>query len=341
MLYRQSQQRNEIFRLAHLSDLHLTSLAHVKIRALLNKRALGYLSWRFRRRHEHMPAILDALRHDLDGLAPDHIVITGDLTHIGLPDECQQVRRWLETLGSPTEVTVVPGNHDAYIRGRWEDTLALWTPYMVSDPGLNIGEQQEPGRSFFPSVRMRGPAVLIGVNSARPSAPFFATGGLGTAQIERLGAVLDRTRRQGRFRILLIHHPPVTAMVAWRKRLTDGATLRALLARYGVEMVLHGHAHRSSVAYLSTGSGAIPLIGVPSASSRRVQARRCGGYHIYEVRPSPGGWEISVSMRGYSPDGRCFVAEEQRALSVFGSTVNSTDATIHPYGYTAQDGQRT
>src|SRR5574337_989040 len=237
MLYPQSQQRNEIFRLAHLSDLHLTSLVNAKIRDLLNKRALGYLSWRLRRRHEHLPAILDALRHDLRGLAPDHIVITGDLTHIGLLGECQQARQWLDMLGSPTDVTVVPGNHDTYVRSRWEDTLALWTPYMASDPGLNLGVQQEPGRSFFPSVRMRGPAVLIGATSARPSAPFFATGSLGATQIERLSAILDCTRRQGRFRILLIHHPPVTATLGWRKRLTDGAALRALLARYGVEMV--------------------------------------------------------------------------------------------------------
>src|SRR5574337_1957827 len=220
MLYPQSQQRNEIFRFAHLSDLHLTSLVNAKIRDLLSKRALGYLSWRFRRRREHLPTILDALRHDLSGLAPDHIVITGDLTHIGLPDECQQARRWLEMLGSPGDVTVVPGNHDTYIRSRWEDTLALWMPYMVSDPGLNIGERQEAGGSLFPSVRMRGPVVLIGVTSARPSAPFFATGSLGLAQLERLAAVLDHTRRQGRFRILLIHHPPVAAVVGWRKRLT-------------------------------------------------------------------------------------------------------------------------
>lgn len=340
MLYPQSQQRNEIFKLAHLSDLHLTSLVNVRIRDLLNKRALGYLSWRFRRRHEHLPAILDALRHDLRGLAPDHIVITGDLTHIGLPGECQQARQWLEMLGSPTDVTVVPGNHDTYVRSRWEDTLALWTPYMASDPGLNLGAQQEPGRSFFPSVRMRGPAVLIGATSARPSAPFFATGSLGATQIEGLSAILDRTRRQGRFRILLIHHPPVTATLGWRKRLTDGAALMALLARYGVEMVLHGHAHRSSVVYLPNGSGAIPLIGVPSASSRRVQAQRRAGYYVYEVRPSSEGWEISVTMRGYSPDDRCFVAEEQRMIPVLGSTTGLSDATVHPHGHPAQDGQR-
>ncbi|VUZ85312.1 cyclic 3',5'-adenosine monophosphate phosphodiesterase [Candidatus Methylomirabilis lanthanidiphila] len=340
MVYQQSQQGNEIFRIAHLSDLHFTSLGNIKIRDLLNKRALGYLSWRFRRRHEHVLEILSALLRDLSGLALDHIVITGDLTHIGLPGEFQQARQWLETLGSPTDVTVVPGNHDTYVNTPWQDSLALWTPYMASDPGLNIGEQRASGRSFFPSVRMRGPAVLIGATSARPSAPFFATGSLGAAQMDRLGDILDLTRRQGRFRILLIHHPPVTATVGWRKRLTDGAVLRALLTRYGVEMVLHGHAHRSSVAYLPNGSDAIPLIGVPSASSRRVKAKRRAGYYVYEVRPSSAGWEIGVSMHCYSPDDRCFVAGKQRVIWVPGAATGSLDAAVHPHGQPAEDGQR-
>ena len=106
---------NSSFRFAHISDLHLTSLEDVKVSDLLNKRALGYLSWRLRRRREHAPEVLTALLRDLRQLTLDHIVITGDLTHVGLPSEFQQARQWLEALGAPTDVTVVPGNHDAYV----------------------------------------------------------------------------------------------------------------------------------------------------------------------------------------------------------------------------------
>jgi 3',5'-cyclic AMP phosphodiesterase CpdA len=331
---------NGVFRVAHLSDLHLTSLIDVKIRDLLNKRALGYLSWRLRRRREHAPPILDALRHDLSRLAPDHIVITGDLTHIGLPSEFQQVRQWLETLGSPTDVTIVPGNHDAYVRTPWEDTFALWTPYMASDPGLQFGEQQAPDRSFFPSVRLRGQVVLVGATSARPSAPFFATGSLGAAQMDRLGDLLDLTRRRGLFRILLIHHPPVAAMVGWRKRLTDEAALRALLARHGVEMILHGHAHRSSLEYLPEIPGTIPVIGVPSASAHRTKPKRRAGYNVHEVRPLPQGWEVHTLVRRYSPGDHCFVGVKQRVIRVHGSVAGSLDMTVHPHSHPAQHSQR-
>ncbi len=340
MLCRPHQQDNGIFRVAHLSDLHLTSLVGVKVRDLLDKRALGYLSWRLRRRREHAPQILAALRHDLSGLPLDHIAITGDLTHIGLPSEFQQARQWLEMLGLPTDVTVVPGNHDTYVRARWEDTLALWAPYMASDPGLQVGEQEAPAGSFFPSVRIRGPAVLIGATSACPSAPFFATGSLGAAQIERLGDILDRTRRQRLFRILLIHHPPLADVVGWRKRLTDGTALTGLLARHGVEMIMHGHAHRSYVGHIASAQGKMPVIGVPSASARGANLERRAAYHVYEVCPTSSGWEVRTLVRRYSPEDHCFVVGKQRVTRVPGLAAGSVDATIHPHCHSAQDGQR-
>lgn len=326
---------NVSFKIAHLSDLHLSSPADVKIRDLLNKRALGYLSWRLRRRREHTPEVLDALLRDLRELTPDHIVITGDLTHIGLPSEFQQVRQWLETLGSPADVTVVPGNHDAYVRASWEDTFALWTPYMVSDPGLQTGERQTPDRALFPSVRVREHAALIGVSSAHQSAPFFATGSLGTAQMDRLGDILDLTRRQGLFRILLIHHPPIAALVGWRKRLTDGAALRVLLARHGAEMILHGHAHRSSVAYLPETQDSTPVIGVPSASARSSKPEQRARYHLYEMHPESHGWEIRMSVRNYSLDNHCFVAGDQRVIRVPGTATGSLYTAVHPHSHPA------
>jgi 3',5'-cyclic AMP phosphodiesterase CpdA len=243
-------------------------------------------------------------------------------------------------LGSPTDVTVVPGNHDTYVRTPWEGTFAFWTPYMASDPGLENGERQGADHSFFPSIRVRGSAVLIGATSARPSAPFFATGSLGAAQIDRLGDVLDRTRRQRLFRILLIHHPPLADIVGWRKRLTDGTALTDLLARHGAEMVIHGHAHRSYVGHIPSAQGEMPVIGVPSASARGANPERRAAYHVYEVRPTSSGWEVRTSVRSYSLTDHCFVAGSQRVIRIPGSTTGSPDTTVHPHGHPAQHGQR-
>ena len=77
-------------RFAQLSDPHLSSLDAVRPRDLLGKRALGYLSWRHKRRFEHRREVLDALERDLAGTQFDQMLVTGDLTHIGLPEEFKQ-----------------------------------------------------------------------------------------------------------------------------------------------------------------------------------------------------------------------------------------------------------
>src|SRR3546814_9858747 len=99
--------------------------------------------WVRRRRALHRPEVLAALAADLAGLAPDHLVVTGDLTNIALPGEFVQVGRWLEGLGAPEGVTVVPGNHDAYVAVPWERSLAEWTAFMACEERAAAAEDRK------------------------------------------------------------------------------------------------------------------------------------------------------------------------------------------------------
>jgi len=298
------------FTLAHLSDLHLSSLKGVQPRVLLGKRMLGYASWWLRRRHEHRTEVLDALRADLHAEHPDHIAVTGDLTHLGLPQEFRDASSWLQRLGAPDGITVVPGNHDSYVREPWPETFAQWSAYMLGDdPGAGAGFE-----GAFPSLRMRSHVALIGLSSAQPSAPFLATGRLGEGQLQRLDRILEQTSGTGLFRIVMLHHPPAAHTVRWRKSLRDGATLRELLKRHGVELVLHGHAHFSAAAYLDPGPGRNLAIGVPSASAIGTRADRHATYHVYRIARDGGGWRLRVSVRVFSPEKGRFVPEDGRRL---------------------------
>ena len=296
----------------HLSDPHLTSLNAVQWRQLMNKRVLGYLSWRHKRRDEHRGEVLDALLRDLQQTRPEHIVITGDLTHIGLPGEFREARRWLDGIGSAERVTVVPGNHDAYIHSSWASTFANWEPYMQSDAAVQ-GTASQP---FFPSLRIRNGVALIGLSSAHVSAPFFATGSLGAGQRERLAALLRQTGEQGLCRVVLLHHPPRVEDEKWRKRLTDGRELCAILEREGAELVLHGHSHRPIEAGIPHAGHTIPVFGIPSASAIGHKPGRRAQYYLYRIRRTGDSWSLHVSVRGYRLEQDDFVQQHEHQLSL-------------------------
>ena len=300
---------------AQLSDPHLSSLDGASWRDLANKRLLGYLSWRRRRRLEHRSEVLESLRRDLLGVRPGHLVITGDLTQISLPDEFHQARAWLDSLGRPDEVTVVPGNHDAYVHVSWAQGLSRWQPYLESDEPCRDAGATSP-ETMFPSLRVRGSVAFIGLSSARPSAPLLATGRIGDSQLKRLEMILDQARSQGLFRVVLLHHPPVPGEERWRKRLTDAAQLCAVIARQGAELVLHGHRHRAVQSRIEIPGTHVPVFGIPSASSVGPGTGRMAQYHLYTVHASKSTWELELEVRGYTTEKDRFVTQGTRRLEI-------------------------
>lgn len=276
--------------LAHLSDPHLPLSGGVPLRAVLNKRLLGLLSWHLKRHRRHRPETLTRLIADLRCQSPDLIAVTGDLTNLGLDSEYRAARTWLEGLGDPRHVMVIPGNHEALIDGAWDRGAASWQPYWQGDEALRTTDVAQA----FPVLRRRGPLALIGTSSAIATPLGFASGEMGKAQLDRLAALLRRTRSEGLFRVLMIHHPPLDGTVVARKHLRDGAALRALLQTEGVELVLHGHSHRSHQQSLTTRDGSVPVIGVPSASSMHHEA---AAYNLYNIVPTDTGWSVTLTTR--------------------------------------------
>ena len=82
-----ANEAQRVFTLAHVSDIHLSPLPKVRRRQLLSKRLLGYVNWHRGRKFVHKREILDLLADDLKERGPDHIVVTGDLTNLALPQE--------------------------------------------------------------------------------------------------------------------------------------------------------------------------------------------------------------------------------------------------------------
>ena len=91
----------------------------------------GYINWQRKRRFIHDPAALAAIVADLKAQAPDHIAVTGDLANIALPAEFPRGRDWLKGSATAHDVTVVPGNHDVYVREAAQFAERQWGAYHV------------------------------------------------------------------------------------------------------------------------------------------------------------------------------------------------------------------
>src|SRR5438477_2042422 len=245
------------FTLARLSDPHLPPRPAARLRDLAGKRALGYLNWTRNRHKYHRREVLDALVADMQAQRPDHVAVTGDLVNLALDAEFTPAQAWLKSVGQPQHVTVVPGNHDAYVRATKHRFARAFGDYLRGDTEAN--------GTPFPFLRRRGPLALIGVSSAVPTAPLMATGKLGRAQLEALERMLAELSAESAFRVVLIHHPLHSA--SRYKRLIDSAPLLALLKRYGLELILHGHDHVHSTMWFDGPRGPLPSLVVLSASS--------------------------------------------------------------------------
>ncbi len=290
--------QQQTFCFTHLTDPHVSSLVNVELSQLLNKRLLGYLSWRTKRRFYHLPSILNKLVDDMKTIKPDHVVISGDLTHIGLPDEFDQAANWLSTVGTPENVTVIPGNHETYVGSGWQSSFAKWQAYLASDDSSATCSPVE-----YPTLRIRQQIAFIGLNSAYPSAPFLATGKLGDQQLDGLQQSLEQTRQQNLFRVVIVHHPPIPGMTIWRKRLIDAKRLQQILQQSGAGLVLYGHTHKTDYRELDTASGILPLVSVSSASSSSGINIRRASYTVYRVHQLESGkWRLSKALRQYDPE---------------------------------------
>jgi 3',5'-cyclic AMP phosphodiesterase CpdA len=293
-----------MFKLAHLSDPHLAPLPAPRWSELISKRVTGYINWQQRRRFIHDPAALAAIVADIKSQSPDHIAVTGDIANIALAAEFPNGRNWLESLGSTKDVTFVPGNHDIYVREAANFAGRQWGANMSDDDGV----------ASFPFVRHRGNVALIGLSTGVPTAPLLATGWLGAKQLAELAAVLNKLKTENVFRVVLIHHPPIS-QAGRHKRLLDAPILKRVIAAHGADLLLHGHDHLHMINWLEGPNGTrVPAVGVPSASTAPGSDKDGAAYNIYRIDGTRGAWRCELISHGLVPTGE--VVQQNRFMLI-------------------------
>ncbi|MDF5718378.1 MAG: metallophosphoesterase [Rhizonema sp. NSF051] len=223
------------FRFAIVSDLHI---------------ALPHTIWnhpsRFHLVEVSIPALESVLEH-LTQLDLDFLLLPGDLTQHGEPDNHNWLHKRLSEL--PFPVYVVPGNHDVPVMMASEQSIAFNNfPYYYHKFGYSNPENIYYSCQLLPGVR------LIGLNSNNFNEQGEQVGRLDDKQLSWLEEELAATDDE--LVLIMVHHNVVEHLpdqsrhpMAHRYMLENASELLQLLRQHKVKLVFTGHLHVQDVAY--------------------------------------------------------------------------------------------
>lgn len=229
-------------RIGHLSDFHLLEPNYRAER----RARVEYLSlWR---RIDPTGRAERAARALAAAVPLDHVVVTGDLTEDGHPSQLRLFREILEASGlRRDQVTLVPGNHDAYDT-HWQEILCDW---------LRVEPFRKDGVAVVP--------VITAVSQ------FFGRSS-GKVDVATLRATISALTDEV---ILLVqHHPPFKVLWQAVHGLREYAEAAGLMESDRRIHVLHGHTHKSRDVQIG---GVTRIFGAPAVVSTDEPLR------VYEV----------------------------------------------------------
>lgn len=176
--------------------------------------------------------LLAPLRALVQRIAPDVVVVSGDLTQRAKSEQFEAARAWLDTLPGPQ--IIVPGNHDISLYNvfrRFLQPLTRYKRYITDDlDPIYVDEQ----------------IAVLGVNTARSLT--FKDGRVNKEQIAAIKAQFDAVD-PALIKIIVTHHPFDLPKTEDDDDLVDRApmAMRAF-ADCGVDLLLSGHMHTSHAA---------------------------------------------------------------------------------------------
>lgn len=205
------------------------------------------------------PFLLDKLQMAVDevnDLAPDLVVVTGDLTENGFKNEYEEAKRFLHQISAPK--MIVPGNHDVKYTGHliFQEVFGPLSSLLVNDE-----------------------LALYCANTARPDKD---EGRFSLDQMESLAKGFSKL--ENKVKIVAMHHHPMPIPDTGLERATieDAGDLLKILTELGVDLILCGHRHRPWMWSLNS----TVLISSGAVSTRKLRGFFENSYNIITIRNS-------------------------------------------------------
>jgi 3',5'-cyclic-AMP phosphodiesterase len=231
---------------------------------------------------------------EINAAAPDLVVVAGDLTDDGYPDQYPVAKEELSALIA-AEVVRVPGNHDARNVGylHFEDTFGA--------------------RDFRRRLDCGGlDLAVVAVDSTKPD---LDEGEIGR---EHYGWIEEGFAGAADLRVFVCHHHlvPIPGTGRERNQVRDAGDVLALLRRCEVDLVLAGHrhvpyvwpvagmllVHSGTVSTLRTRGFPHPAYNLVRVEAGRISVELCiPGGERHSLGDYPRDWPEELSARQADP----------------------------------------
>ncbi len=241
--------------------------------------------------------LLAPLTQTIASLAPDMVVVSGDLTQRARIAQFQAARQFLDTL--PTPQIIVPGNHDVALHNvvrRFLRPLDRYRRYVTDD--------LEP---FYDDAEI----AVVGINSARSLT--IKGGRINPVQIARVRERFAQASKQA-IRIVVSHHPFDVPEAHGNAIVGRASMAMEAFAACGIDLFLAGHLHLShtvstAARYRIPGFAALAVqAGTATSTRRRDERNSFNAIRIESTR-------IAIQPHVWNPDAGQFEASTDTAFA--------------------------
>jgi 3',5'-cyclic AMP phosphodiesterase CpdA len=241
------------------------------------------------------PVVVEALLASVAALAPDLVVVSGDLTQRARRHQFARARAFLDALPRPQ--VVVPGNHDVPLYNVWSrfvSPLAGFRRHITADAHPAFVDEE---------------VAVFGADTTRSFT--IQDGGLRPSDVaalsRRLGAAAESVTR-----IVVCHHP-FDPLAGRRARLTlprPAVDAISTLVTHGADVFLTGHLHVSYVGGTTTryevaGRSAI-VVEAGTATSVRGRGET-NSFNVLRCEPA----RLAIDRMAWDPEAGVFVRSQR------------------------------